>query len=364
MKYSDYNEVEISFRRKRRNGNPDSDLYYWDRGYIESLSDVKQYLGKTNVFISSARFKSLGMHQNKNKNAGHTYQGGKLGVMAGFDGSLYYDFVIIDLDNTTTKQVLLFLNHLDINYDIPKDILRMYFSGSKGFHILIPSTIFGLKPSLTLNVQVREIVKELCANVITFDSTLYDKLQAYRLRNTLHSSSGLYKIPIGLRDLVAGMDHIRKTAQRNVQKYDYPEYPTDANPDLEELANSFIPNDRPTTKGKNSEPQENTYPPFRKLCIYKMLEGVTKSDDDGSPGRVETGIRLAVHFKKENFGRQYTEVIMDTWNSNNLPPLKEAIVRELVRSAYNAQYDYGCNDPIHKYYCKTNCFLYRGSGNV
>jgi len=197
MIYSDFNEVEISIKRPRRDGKGT----WWDRGYIIPPKRIPECYWKTDVFVSAARFKSLKKHTNENKKNGDIYSHSGLGQVAGFDGELYYDFVVIDIDKIHLKQFMLFLNHLNINYDIPIDILRLYFSGSKGFHVLIPSTVFGLKPSYSLNVQVRKIVEELCSNVIEFDGSLYDKLQAYRLRNSIHSKFSLYTTTINISDL-------------------------------------------------------------------------------------------------------------------------------------------------------------------
>ena len=350
MIYNDFNEVEISFKKDRRGKDNGT---WWDRAHIVSLNQVSKYYGKKDTFISSARFKDLKKYVNSNNNK-----------VAGFDGELYYDFLIIDIDKINIKQVLLFLEHLDINYDIPKDILRIYFSGSKGFHILIPSTIFDLKPSATLNLQVRKIVEELCSNVIEFDGTLYDKLQAYRLRCTLHSSSNLYKTPINYSDLSRGAEYIKTLAKRKAIDFVYPEYPVTPIPHLAEMVSNFGEKRTPIGNGGFLEPTEfqgDDYQPFRKLCIYKMLQGTTEHEDDGSPGRSETGIRLAVHFKKEKFGREYTEAIMNTWNSLNKPPLSEANIQEMIRNAYkSSRYDYGCKDPVHKFYCDMDCFLFKG----
>lgn len=352
MIYSDFNEVEISFKRNRRDDNGT----WWDRAHVVSLGEVKKYYGKSDTFISSARFKDLRKHVDENNNK-----------VAGFDGELYYDFLIIDIDKINIKQVILFLEHLNINYDIPKEVLRIYFSGSKGFHILIPSVIFDLRPSYTLNNQVKQIVEELCSNVIEFDATLYDKLQAYRLRYTLHTKSKLYKTPIDISDLSKGIEYIKTLANRRALDFVYPEYPEDPIPHLVEMAENFNGGRKSKRNGDFSEPPEfqvDSYPPFRKICIYRMLKGTTEHSEDGSPGRMEMGIRLASHFKKEKFGRQYTEAIMDTWNSQNVPPLSQSEIQNLIRTAYNSPYDYGCHDPVHKYYCNTDCYLFSGEPDV
>jgi len=362
MIYPDFNEVEISFQKPRRDG----DGTWWDRGYIIPPKKVQKCYGKTDVFISAARFKNLKKHTDENKKDGQIYPHSGLGTVAGFDGELYYDFIIIDIDKIHLKQFALFLDHLNINYDIPKDILRLYFSGSKGFHVLIPSTVFDLRPSYTLNVQVRKIVEELCSNVIEFDGSLYDKLQAYRLRYTVHSKHDLYKTPIDFSDIQKGIDYIKTLASRQAHDFVYPESPIDPLPHLAEMASSF--NGKHSPKGNDNYSKSTEFddynPPFRKLCIFPMLEGTTEHAEDGTPGRIEAGIRLATHFKKEKWGRQYTEAMMDTWNAQNKPPLSTKEIQGLIRVAYQSPYDYGCHDPVHKRYCNTDCYLFSGEPDV
>jgi hypothetical protein len=360
MIFPEFNKVELSFKKRRRDGQG----AYWDRGHIVKMKEVKKFFGKKNVFISTARYKDLDEYTRQQKSQGNVYKWNGKGMVAGFDGEVYYDFLVIDIDYDDVKKTILFIEHLEINYEIPKEILRIYFSGKKGFHVLIPSTIFDLKPSDWLDKQVGNIVEELCANIIDFDKSLYDKLQAYRLRNTLHADSNLYKIPIDFQDLHKGLEYIKSQATHQVKDFVFPEYPKEPYLHLAQLADDVIGKKTyPIGNGDFQKPSQkrNSYPPMRKICIYDMLSGTTEHNSDGTPARMEMGIRLASHFKKEGYGKDFTTAIMHTWNQKNQPPLKDIEIENLVRTAYRSPYDYGCNDPVHKYYCDINCYLFHGS---
>jgi len=73
------------------------------------------------------------------------------------------------------------------------DDMLFYFSGNKGFHVLI-------KQELEPSIELPEIVKKYCfalgKNFSTFDRSIYDKTRILRIPNSKHRKSGLYKIPL------------------------------------------------------------------------------------------------------------------------------------------------------------------------
>lgn len=75
---------------------------------------------------------------------------------------------------------------------------RIFFSGSKGFHIVIPHQLTGIAP----RVDGGHVMKLFCADLTatlalsTLDNTIHGKKRMWRITNTLNSKSGLYKIEI------------------------------------------------------------------------------------------------------------------------------------------------------------------------
>jgi len=70
--------------------------------------------------------------------------------------------------------------------------LGLYFSGRKGFHLTLPA------PGHTPRPQVPGTAKKLCLAVaasagVEVDTTIYDHQRLFRLPNTRHPRSGLYK---------------------------------------------------------------------------------------------------------------------------------------------------------------------------
>lgn len=80
---------------------------------------------------------------------------------------------------------------------------QVYFSGSKGFHIVVPAQVVGAKPDPKLNdVYYKGLAKKLAEMVgHEPDWSIYTKLRMLRVANTRHGKTGLFKIPIGIEEI-------------------------------------------------------------------------------------------------------------------------------------------------------------------
>lgn len=120
--------------------------------------------------------------------------------MSGYNGAVYSDFLPIDIDSTDLEKALkdtrVFLLHLNQEYEVDMKVVRAYFSGSNGFHIELPSALFGFEPSQLLPDIFKRLIQKLLLSGITVDESIYNAVRLWRLPNTLNSKSGLYKIPL------------------------------------------------------------------------------------------------------------------------------------------------------------------------
>jgi hypothetical protein len=322
----------------------------FSRNKIVTGKEVKKYYGETDYFVSAARYDESLPEYIKNS---------EKGKIRGFDGNIWYDFIIIDIDEIDPRKIGVFMQHLEINYGIQIDYCRMYFSGSKGFHVLIPTPIFGLKPSDQLHAIVKDLVHKIADNILMYDTSLYDKVQIYRLPHTKHSSTGAYKVPLYYEELSKGLDYIRRISEKQRLDFNYPEYPTETVPELAELVVTERKKKRKRKKiiapGSVQDELDNI-PPFRKLCILHMLKGVPEGERGG---RDETAIRIASHFRKERYGFEVVLGLLHGWNSLNTPPMADSEIRAKVISVFQGKSDYGCKDPVMLISCDPNCHLFR-----
>jgi hypothetical protein len=73
------------------------------------------------------------------------------------------------------------------------DVLAFY-SGSKGFHVGIPSSVWGPAPSVTFNRVARRFAECLAERAgVAIDGGVYDKVRAFRAPNSRHPKTGLHK---------------------------------------------------------------------------------------------------------------------------------------------------------------------------
>jgi hypothetical protein len=96
----------------------------------------------------------------------------------------------------------------------PKETIRLYFSGAKGFHLEIPFAALKIEPDTKLNKYFEIIAKEIKGAIPapSLDTAIYDNVRVFRLPNTINSKSGLYKIPISFEELALDIEAIKKLA--------------------------------------------------------------------------------------------------------------------------------------------------------
>jgi hypothetical protein len=90
----------------------------------------------------------------------------------------------------------------------PADLL-LFFSGSKGFHLGLPTALWSPAPTLDFHRTARrfaEHVAELAA--VTLDAGVYDRVRAFRAPNSRHPKTGLYKRRLTFDELLGPLDAI------------------------------------------------------------------------------------------------------------------------------------------------------------
>jgi len=95
---------------------------------------------------------------------------------SGYQGKSDSPIIPIDIDNTSTRNLIDVLNKLgDVLGDLEQ--VSLYYSGKKGYHIEIPSSLFALNPSDNLPERMKRMVSNFD---IGADLSLYKQNQLYR----------------------------------------------------------------------------------------------------------------------------------------------------------------------------------------
>jgi hypothetical protein len=99
--------------------------------------------------------------------------------------------------------------------DISSEFLMIYYSGNRGFHVTINHEILEVEPMVDLIKVYRLMAENLhkTLNLSTLDRTVYTRRRAWRVPNTKHGKTGLYKRALTLLELNSGIDNIKALAK-------------------------------------------------------------------------------------------------------------------------------------------------------
>lgn len=123
---------------------------------------------------------------------------------------LIFDFDSSDVE-LARKDAVIVLDRL-ANYDISEADLNIYFSGGKGFHIVL-DTDRTFTPK-----QAKNAALKIAKGLKSFDSVVYNSNRILRVAHTKHQGSGLFKTDLSaqeLRDM--SIDQIKELAS---EEYD------------------------------------------------------------------------------------------------------------------------------------------------
>lgn len=135
------------------------------------------------------------------------------------EGELQFVPIYFDLDYKDDVQIALLDARSIVEYflrmEVPHEHIRITFSGSKGFHIVITPELFGIRP----HQEMTYIVKNACTYVahqldlLSFDHRVYSIRRMWRLPQSVHQKTGLYCTELSHRELKLSIDEIRQIAK-------------------------------------------------------------------------------------------------------------------------------------------------------
>ena len=151
----------------------------------------------------------------------------------GFDGICGGDYIWFDIDRDDLEiarfHTARLASRLVERFSLCDEDLLLFFSGSKGFHIGLPTALWEPLPSLLFNKVTRHFAEGLAAGAnVVIDTAIYDKVRAFRAPNSRHATSGFHKRHLSQRELIhLSVERIRALAAAP-QEFDIPE-PTTGN---------------------------------------------------------------------------------------------------------------------------------------
>ena len=260
-------------------------------------------------------------------------------------------YIDLDIDNIEKeydrlkRDLSLIHRQLKNKLYLKDEDIEIYFSGSKGFHILINEQILGIEPCKNLNDMYKLLALRLKSYTITkcVDTKIYDKKRLFRVPNTINHKTGLYKVPVTIDQVKTyNYEQMKEFASdaryiKGVKIYKH-------NPKATQAFYEWVEEIKQIEKQSINYKAAGEFLKRKELlpCVkYILKNGSTQG------GRNNTTNALASALFQ--IGKDYNEVldVMQTWNeTKNTPPLSKREVEVTTNSAYKsvqAGKRYGCS---------------------
>ena len=252
---------------------------------------------------------------------------------------LYFDFDSED-DIDKAREDLLFViwkMHLKNGFSLPMEAFRIYFSGKKGFHLVIPHEYIGIKPHYQLDKLFKWIAMEMYEQSIheTVDLVVYEKRRLFRLENSKHQETNLYKVPITYEEANLPIEDILKIASSpRLLKYPMPELVPQARREYERFSREMVEEEK-----RRAERWKNR--PARKPFEEGEMPSYVKTLIDGGPQkgyRNETAAALSSYWFQQSLSEDEILERLLEWNGGSLP---EREIKSTMRSVLKRGLTYG-----------------------
>lgn len=315
---------------------------FWHKGSWKRISgaDLEKHrtnANNTDVFISVQKYDSNVQSENGAEN---------------YLAPLYFDIdnVNLEVSKVATKQVVKFLM---TDLGILEDYIDIYFSGNKGFHIIVNETVLDIKPAIDTHKVFKHLAKYIIEYVgseelkTSLDTSVYSVRRVLRLNNSINSKSGLYKIQLHrhelelpikeIQELATKPRHIEKNVSYSVLKFAATFYQDKIREHAELLSNQQAKNEQVTHHFK-----KGVFPE----CVKDIFENGWKKDGD----RNQATVQLACFFKAAGYDMQETQTMLadftarfTTAGGHANVEKRKANARAVVESVYNdSGYKFGC----------------------
>lgn len=289
--------------------------------------------------------------------------------VSGYEGKVAAPFLAIDLDHAemtpALKAARLLTGYLRDDWRIDPAAWQIYFSGAKGFHLMLDGRLFGrIAPSKNLPMLFDSLRRHLAQELpeplrATVDLSIKDRMRLLRLPNTIHERSRLYKIILSPEELQRlGAEEIRALAGR-------PRALTLT--DETGLASRVAVKANPAAVKLFQRVQRQLKNLTRKPFYYRFQRSpdpdrfefhcagvATIWRSHIEPGyRNNCAIRLASELRQLGLSAAESESKLLEWNERNDIGLSTEELRSVTHSAYQHRfpYRYSCRDAILRRYC-------------
>lgn len=129
------------------------------------------------------------------------------GSTAGYAGPTWLEWLVFDIDvegdiDEALRQARLLAAWLVDRFKIEPDDVMLFYSGSKGFHVALRSSLWAGRPAKEFHRYARQFAQILGANAdVKIDSGVYARVNLLRAPNSRHKKTGRYKVQLQFDEL-------------------------------------------------------------------------------------------------------------------------------------------------------------------
>ncbi len=136
------------------------------------------------------------------------------GTPRGFDGPTWSSYLWFDIDRSPDQggvsQALAdtrrLVGCLGSEMGAPQECLLSFFSGSKGFHVGVPTALWGPEPGPVFHDTAKALAQHVADKAgVSIDGSVYDRVRLFRAPNSRHPKTGRHKVRLDPGQL-AGLD--------------------------------------------------------------------------------------------------------------------------------------------------------------
>lgn len=265
-------------------------------------------------------------------------------------GDPYLDFDIDDIEinyKKLTRSVKYCLNYIKNNMGVQPEELKIYFSGSKGFHVVIPAEIIGISPAKNLNEEFKNFAFGLaflsCGRKTelipqcALDLKIYDRKRLFRVVNSINSKSGLYKVPVNIDQLYDfDWEQMKQWASKpRLMLHKTPVFSKKAQNGYLNILDIALKCQGKDNSQKKKSSKKIELKEGEKLELLPCTLALLKT---GAIKGCRNHSLFALASSLFQSGYNVTEVFdtVEAWNSNNDEPLIEREIETTVLSALNS----------------------------
>ena len=291
-----------------------------------------------------------------------TYEDNNLGSSR-IRGPLYFDFDLAAEggEEMLQAEVRAAVVNLQRIFSLTASDIKVYFSGHKGFHVIVPQEIFGSSFSdyalLTKTYHAVALILVSCWHEFKpgaescLDLKIYDHRRMFRLPDSVNSKSGLYKIEIPVSYLRHySFSDIRKFAtQPSTLIPNTVSYNSTASNIMKSAMKTVESSSQTENKGTRERKKIDKILP----CIENILSA---SVSEGKRNNVAVALASAL-FQLQLSSDNVIDT-MQEWNDNNDPPLSDDELLKVIMSAKrmdDKEMYYGCTGIRDIGFCDNSC---------